>query len=147
MCRLRVDAQTDLLVFSRELDHDPLLRGPFQVGHRQDAAMVEGRNDSIQLCLLGAINEEDLAIADVSDVAKVPHDERMRINLLAVHGRLEMWPERIATQYANDEWLIRRPERARWPCHEVRKVKDEHGLHFIFGRSISAGRTERHWED
>lgn len=103
--------------------------------------MTESTYDLAKLPIFGAVDKENLAIADLIDAAKAAQDERVCSYMLASDSLVQARPKGIATQYANDERCVGRGKCLGRPIDEVREVEDEHRLHLILGRQVRAARS------
>ena len=138
--RFDVDAQPNAIVLRRELNHDAVLRSAVEVGHGKRAAVRQGRENLRQLRALGAVDVQNLTVADFIDAVKAPHQQRMFADLLAVHRLVQMCSEGIVAQDADDEGRIGRGECLGRPFHEVREVVNEDGLDLVFGGRFRGAR-------
>ena len=100
--------------------------------------MIQGGENLLKLRVFGAVDVQNPAVADFSEIAEPPHQERMLIDPLAAHRLIQTRPEGIAAQDADDKGFVGRRECLRRPFHETRKVVNEDGLDLVLGRRLRA---------
>ena len=100
--------------------------------------MIQGGENLVKLRAFGAVDEENLAVADLTDIAVTTHQQRTVIYLLAPDCFIQTRTERIVAEDTDDKRFAGGRECLGRPFDEMRKIEDENGLDLVLRRGLGA---------
>src|SRR6266446_5123281 len=101
----QVDFETHSVRLRKELDHAPAPRELGDVTYRQDACLVERRQNLFESTLLRGADEQDAATRGVLRFRDARNHYLLAVDALTRDGRIEGRAERIPAEHANAEVL------------------------------------------
>src|SRR5690242_21189634 len=145
---VHVDAQANALVLGEEADDDVGRGGDVEVRDGECARVFEIAQDRVRIRARRTIDEENLTRLQISTGPKAFDDEPPTGDLLAPHSVVERTSERVVTEHADDERLLRIGQRLGRPAHELREIEKKDGLDLVLrglgGRSEHAAEHSKH---
>src|SRR6185295_12543637 len=88
--RVEVDAQSEMVALVDKANHDAAVGGAIDVTHGERTAVLQARDDFVEVAGFRAADKKDVAGLDVVEPRIAPDDQRSRADFFALHGLVEV---------------------------------------------------------